>query len=74
MHLTDTSVFRLHRLRRCELTLLRRRCLCWAVLVAVSLTASPVQEASFLQLCNVETSYLELLFLSGKALCLWEGA
>lgn len=78
MHLTDISVFPLCRLKRCDLTLLRLRCLWWAVLVSVSLTVSPMQKVSFLQLYNMETFYLELLFLNGKtvycrALCLWEG-
>ena len=59
-------MFPLCGLKRCDLTLLRLRCLWWAVLVSVSLTVSPMQKVSFLQLYNMETFYLELLFLAAK--------
>lgn len=77
MYLTGTAVLPLPRLKSYELTLLRPRCLCWAVLVSVSLTVAPMQKISFLQLYNIETFYPELLFLSGKTvscrvLYLWE--
>lgn len=44
----------------------------------VCLLNSPMQKVPFLPLYNMETFYLELLFLSGKTvycrvLCLWEG-
>lgn len=69
----------LHRLKRCDLTLLRPRCLCWTVPVSVSLKFIPEQRVYFLELYNMETFYLELLFLGGKTVygtapCIWEGA
>lgn len=62
MGLTDTSEFPLHMLKRWDLTLLRLRCLCWAVLVSVSLTVCPTQKAFSVAVQHAEL-YLDLLFL-----------